>query len=96
MRMSARESDPGYENLNFNCYIYLDGVIIENCFTADEEMGVVYCYQTDGSGGFKITESGEDIEDIEDIELRGEVKIIIREQGGANQRRNGRAIIGLN
>lgn len=76
MRMSVRENDKGYKNLNFNCDVYLDGVVVENCFTADEEAGVVYCYETYDNGEFKISGSGEG---INEIELKGKVEIIIRD-----------------
>lgn len=41
MRLSVEKSDPGYDPRCFdaNLHIYLDGVQLNNCITADEEKG---------------------------------------------------------
>lgn len=50
MRLSVVPSDPGYSLLAFNAKAYLDGVELKYCTTADEELGVAYCY-TEGEDG---------------------------------------------
>ena len=74
MRVSVRESDKGYTAKAFDCEVYLDGKKIQNCFTADEELGVAYCYKTDEQGEVVIDpETGNS---LVEIERHGDVKII--------------------
>jgi len=46
MRVSVRKNDPGYRNdiETQHCEVYLNGYNLHNCFTADEEQGVVFIY----------------------------------------------------
>lgn len=44
MRMSAHNDDPGFVNLRVGSTVTVDGVKVEKCFTADEELGEAHCY----------------------------------------------------
>ena len=53
MRLSVIEDDPGYRNLTItsSCSIHLDGIDITNrVFTADEELGKVWCFKKNEEG----------------------------------------------
>ena len=57
MRISIVSSDPGYENLQaildsgVDASIELNGLVVRNCITADEELGFVKYYVSDARGG---------------------------------------------
>lgn len=58
MRISVREDDTGYNPEACTSYgVLLDGVEIADCFTADEELGIAYCYKRGPDGKF-ITKKG--------------------------------------
>ncbi len=44
MRISVKNSDPGYFEGSYRCSVYLDGVKLDDCVTADEEEGLAICY----------------------------------------------------
>lgn len=46
MRKSVRQDDPSYDPEAFKYEAYLDGVRLDNCFTADEELGEAHVYLT--------------------------------------------------
>lgn len=46
MRISVLPDDPGYA-VHPACDVYLDGVKIHNCYTADDERGEVVVLDTD-------------------------------------------------
>ncbi len=50
MRVSVRKSDPAYIADSYTATVYLDGVELEQCFTADEELGEAHCFITDDEG----------------------------------------------
>jgi hypothetical protein len=57
MRASVRESDPGYSKDANQCTVYLDGEDVSKiCFTADEELGCVWVYQTGPDGMHLLNE----------------------------------------
>ena len=45
MRKSVIQGDPGYDPDAWRYRVFLDGVEIFNCHTADDDKGIVYCYQ---------------------------------------------------
>ena len=50
MRLSVRKNDFGYHKMAYLYQPYLDGKSISNCFTADEDRGVVWVHKTDKDG----------------------------------------------
>lgn len=50
MRKSVRKDDPGYDPCAIYYDVYINGKKLLNCFTADEEKGEAYIFETDGSG----------------------------------------------
>lgn len=52
MRLSVRESDPGYNHeVTRHCSIFVDGVnVTERCHTADEEEGKAWCFKCNELG----------------------------------------------
>ncbi|MBW1672108.1 MAG: hypothetical protein JRJ45_00430 [Deltaproteobacteria bacterium] len=73
MRISIRLDDPGYSARAFLYRVLLDGEELFNCFTADEEQGVVFCYEEDDAGrGIVDLESFE----LKETERHGKVEII--------------------
>lgn len=45
-----RKDDPGYKTRIYPAVVTVDGVPIQRCFTADEELGEAWCYATDEAG----------------------------------------------
>ena len=70
MRKSVIKGDPGYDLEAFNYQVYLDGVAVDDCHTADEEKGVCYCHARDENNNFII-----EGDTIKTIERHGIVKI---------------------
>jgi hypothetical protein len=80
MRLSVEPGDPGYDHAGYtglwmHATVTLDGEILTNCITADEEKGTALCYllvdgkpQHDGVGGLRR------------VELHGKVKIELPEE----------------
>jgi len=75
MRVSTDKNDKGYIYDAYNHYVFLDGVELKHCFTADEELGEAHCYVVDKDDKLVIDDSGENIKT--EI-LKGKVKIIKR------------------
>jgi len=51
MRLSVKKDDPGYhEKARWEHQPYLDGKKVDHCFTADEEMGCVWCHKVGEDG----------------------------------------------
>ena len=64
MRLSIRQTDPGYSPKAFSAKVFLDGEELSKCFTADEELGEAHCYVLE-----------EDTEELKEVILRGDVVI---------------------
>ncbi len=75
MRISVRPSDPGYSAKAFGATVYLDGKKIKKCFTADDELGVVYCCELDEKGQVQIDPENEN--NLKETEMRGNVEIVL-------------------
>ena len=56
MRLSVKKSDPGYRPDAHQYKPYLNGVLVKNCFTADEDRGYVLVYKTDENGNYLLNE----------------------------------------
>ena len=56
MRVSIITEDPGHGEYvaailrGEGCRVYLDGVILDKCLTADDQLGEVLCYAADQTG----------------------------------------------
>lgn len=75
MRLSVRKNDPGYSPAAFGAKVTLNGVPLDNCITADEELGVALCYDVDASGKPYLDPA--DPSRAATIERRGVVKIAL-------------------
>ena len=75
MRVSIRSDDPGYDYNAIGSKVFVDGVEVKNCFTADEEMGVAWCFAVDEEGKFFI--DPENTDSCKEIEVRGKVRIML-------------------
>lgn len=71
MRASTEEGDAGYTKESPSLSVYLDGVKLTSCFTADEELGEAHCYAKDESG-----ELIRDGDELKRVILRGDVRIV--------------------
>jgi hypothetical protein len=67
MRLSVHKDDPGCSLHAYGAKAFVDGKEIENCFTADEELGKAWAYDLDAF------EPG--MEDIPVKEYTGKVEI---------------------
>lgn len=54
MRVSTIEGDSGYTVDAWAYVVYLDGVKLTDCFTADEEKGEAHCYCVDSDSGLVV------------------------------------------
>jgi len=61
MRMSIRRDDPGYSHRAYTAKPYLNGVLLDNCITADEERGEVLCYARDANGDFYLNDAKDEV-----------------------------------
>lgn len=77
MRISVRKDDPGYQANAFDYCVFLDGKELEQCFTADEELGLAYCYQATSNGVPIVDRSGPEPK-LKEITRRGKVEIRYR------------------
>ncbi len=51
MRLSTVPTDIGYRKDAEKYRVTLDGVLVDNCYVADEELGEVWCYgEGEGEG----------------------------------------------
>ncbi len=57
MRISVWKDDPSYSPDAKYYRPYLDGVLLKYCFTADEELGEAWVYQTDENGKLMLDET---------------------------------------
>lgn len=71
MRISIRKEDKGYNRNAIDFSAYLNGKIIDSCFTADEELGEMWAFRTGEDGQLLEDDAGNLIED----ELSGRVEI---------------------
>lgn len=74
MRISVRNSDPGYFEGSYRCTVFLDGVKLDDCVTADEEEGLAICYD------LSATRPGDPVPVL--VERRGKVRIETRDEDG--------------
>lgn len=70
MRVSVHKTDVGYSHEAVWFNVYLDGVKLERCFTADEELGEAWVYKADENGKL-IMAGGEVVKEC----LRGRVEL---------------------
>lgn len=68
MRKSINSGDPDYDPSAWKYRVFLDGVEIFNCHTADDEIGICYCYED--------CEVAEDCRGYRTVERRGVVKLV--------------------
>ena len=57
MRMSVRKDDAGYSPHARNYRAYLNGKLLDSCFTADEELGIAHVNRTDENGKVLLNKS---------------------------------------
>jgi len=76
VRISVRANDPGLRPDAIRARVFLDGALISDCFTADEEKGEAHCYARDASGKMII-----DGDSIREEVRRGKVRIEIAPLG---------------
>lgn len=77
MRLSADRGDPSFGPDYHRAEVFLDGVKLDCCITADEEAGEVLVYRTDANGDPVIAANGGRGE----TEIRrGVVKIVIEKE----------------
>ena len=69
MRISTKKDDPGYKEDAYLYKVTLDGKERLDCFTADEEAGMIFCYDE------KITPTGKKLRKIDPV--TGDPVIII-------------------
>jgi hypothetical protein len=75
MRVSTNKNDVGYLPDSRDYQVTLDGMVLKDCITADEERGtVLMCLRTD-TGGLAHTADGRDL-------LTGERKGLVKISGG--------------
>ena len=76
MRLSIRKGDPGFNlQLAVNAKVFVDGVEVKGCYTADEELGIAYCYKIADDGKSYVYIINHD--KFETMELHGDVKIVL-------------------
>ena len=72
MRISADPKSPYWSSAAHGASVFLNGVPVTMCVTADDEAGTAECYATDESGNLRY-----DGECAELVTLRGHVEITI-------------------
>lgn len=75
MRISVRKTDPGYRPDAIRFMVKLNGELLADCFTADEEQGKAWVFDRNEVGDFIITGVGKGRRLVEK-EITGEVRII--------------------
>ena len=70
MRISADSKHRDYSPASLHAKVYLDGVELRNCVTADEELGTAECFRMDSTGRLVANSCG----DAEMETLRGQVR----------------------
>lgn len=76
MRVSVDENDPGYAGFGFRAKVFLDGIELDYCVTADDTTGecVVYVLGDDGAPQMSGPQCG--AKPLTEVR-RGEVKIVV-------------------
>jgi hypothetical protein len=69
MRLSAEKDDPNYNDAGIFVSVFLNGVKLKDCVTADEEAGEVVCLAKSGSNYIL------DGEEIKKVTRHGTVRI---------------------
>lgn len=72
MRLSVKESDKGYSKDAYMYEVYLDGNLLYDCFTADEELGEAHCYVKDDDNRVKL----DNYLEIKTVIVNGTVKLV--------------------
>ena len=75
MRKSVNKNDPGYDPEAYRYEAFLDGIKLDLCFTADEELGKAWIYKDNKSN--------------EVIELSGKVEIKCQNAKAAEKKSSG-------
>ena len=57
MKISIDDDDRIYQGSGVK--VFLDGVELESCISADEEKGVAFCHVKDLEGNYVLAESGD-------------------------------------
>lgn len=80
MRISVDTNDPGYRDdvPLWGAKVYLDGVLLDACVTADEEHGLAICYDLSPEGKLRAADSGQPRR----IHRYGRVHIDTRDESG--------------
>lgn len=60
MRKSVKQDDVGYDPKAYKYEVYLDGIFLQDCHTADEEKGVAYTSFGEKKGKVEIRLSDHD------------------------------------
>lgn len=74
MRLSVNKEDPGYHPRATMAKVILNGVEINSCFTADEELGEVHCFMKGPDNKFILNASRTEL--LKEVK-RGKVEIIL-------------------
>ena len=72
MRISVDKHDPGYNPTVFGSEVFLNGEILNNCITADDEKGIAIVYETDNAGNHVLEDYS-----IKTKELCGKISIVL-------------------
>jgi len=77
MRLSVKREDPGYHVKAHRYRAFLNGVRVDRCFTADEEMGTLWRYKTDQNGKILLRE---DYTEVLTEQLFGQVELRLHKE----------------
>ena len=61
MRMSVKKNDSGYHKRAYNFKVLLDGHDLQDCFTADEDMGYALIHKRDENGQMVLNEYKDEV-----------------------------------
>lgn len=76
MRKSVFEYDPYYDPKAYRYEVFLDGQKIDYCHTADEELGVAYCYEPVLKDCLGREVSFKYLAGVPSVTKRGDVKLV--------------------
>lgn len=78
MRVSIRQDDPGYKQDAYMFEVLLNGNMVQDCFTADEEKGEAHVYVTNVDGSLQLDD---DTGLPREMVLHGTVRVRRKESG---------------
>lgn len=78
MRISARKGDPSYNYRAHDYQVTLDGELLLDCFTADEESGEAHCYVVDSDGRCVLNDQSSR---LKEVVKKGKVVVTFQEAG---------------